>query len=65
MENLSNRLTSLTLILSASPLLAPAQEPGGSMKTIQAARAEGPIVIDGLLDEAVWANAAVAEDIHQ
>jgi hypothetical protein len=35
------------------------------MKTLQAVRTDVPITIDGRLDEAAWAGAAVAEDFHQ
>jgi hypothetical protein len=63
---MTSRLRILTLVLTASPLVALTQEtPGGAVKTLQAVRTEVPITIDGLLDEADWARAAVAEDVHQ
>ena len=47
--------------------LAQAEAPATTMKQLMAARASGPIVVDGRLDEPAWANAAVieAEDLHQ
>ena len=63
---MTNHPTILTLVLTASPLVALTQEaPGGSLKTLQAVRTDVLITIDGLLDEADWANAAVIEDVHQ
>jgi len=63
---MTNRLTFPALVLAASPLVALTQEPpGGSVQTLQAVRTEMPIAIDGLLDEAAWANAAVVDDVHQ
>ncbi len=38
---------------------------GSGQKTIQIVRTATPPVIDGKLDEAVWANAAVIDDFHQ
>ncbi|SVA73781.1 uncharacterized protein METZ01_LOCUS126635, partial [marine metagenome] len=35
------------------------------LKTLQAVRADSPLSIDGHLDEAAWASAAVVEDFHQ
>ena len=35
------------------------------MKTLEAVRTNDTITIDGRLDEAAWANAAVVEDLHQ
>jgi len=35
------------------------------LKTVQAVRINEPLSIDGRLDEAVWAGAAVVEDFHQ
>ena len=61
-------LTISTLLLTSitSPLFALAQQrAGGSMKTLQAVRSDEPITIDGRLDEAAWADAAVVEDFHQ
>ena len=43
-----------------------AQSPDSSpLKTVQAVRVSGPLSIDGRLDEAAWAGAAVVEDFHQ
>ena len=36
-----------------------------SLKTVRAVRVDSPLSIDGHLDEAAWANAAVVEDFHQ
>ena len=61
---MAHRLTLPALLLTSitSPLFALAQQPaGGSMKTLQAVRTDVPITIDGRLDEAAWAGAAVAE----
>jgi hypothetical protein len=47
--------------------LAQADNPSAATKRLQAARTNAPITIDGRLDEAAWATAAVIgpEDIHQ
>jgi len=58
--------TVLLLGPTAGPLLAQGQDGGGAtMKALEAVRVDGPITIDGRLDEPVWTNAAVVEDIHQ
>ena len=36
-----------------------------SLKTVRAVRVDSPLSIDGHLDEAAWAGAAVVEDFHQ
>jgi Carbohydrate family 9 binding domain-like/Domain of unknown function (DUF5916) len=43
----------------AGPLVDPGQ------KTVQMVRTRTPPVIDGQLDDAVWANAALIDDFHQ
>ena len=50
----------------ACPLAGLAQQ-GASTKSLAAARANEPIVVDGRLDEAVWSRAATieSEDLHQ
>jgi len=40
-----------------------AVDPG--QKTVRVVRTASPPVIDGVLDDAVWANAAVVDDLHQ
>jgi hypothetical protein len=47
---------------------APAQVPDAGeegSKTVRILRAEGAPTIDGVLDEAVWAQAVVVDDLHQ
>ena len=39
------------------------QDPG--QKRVQMVRTEIPPVIDGVLDDAVWSNAAVVDNLHQ
>jgi hypothetical protein len=61
-----SRLIYAVLIMVASPPIALSQTiAGGEMKSLRAVRTDQPITIDGRLDEAAWANAAVAEDNHQ
>ena len=57
----------LAVLGCPSVVLAQAEAPATTMKQLMAARASGPIVVDGRLDEPAWANAAVieAEDLHQ
>jgi hypothetical protein len=47
------------------PVSGPEQGLGGNSKSFQMVRAESPPVIDGLLDEAVWQQAAKVDDLHQ
>jgi len=42
---------------------APASDPG--QKTVQIVRTDARPTIDGVLDEAVWANAALIDNLHQ
>ena len=51
--------------LAQAPTTArtPPQDPG--QKTVHIVRTDTPPVIDGVLDDAVWANAAVIDDLHQ
>ena len=61
-----NWLAVLISILIAIPIVSRTQEvPGASIKTLQAVRTDETIVIDGVLNEAAWAEAAVIEDLHQ
>ncbi len=39
--------------------------PGEALKSVRMVRADTPPVIDGRLDDAVWARAAVIDDFHQ
>jgi hypothetical protein len=53
---------------AAAALHAAAQEPAPQdpgQKTVRMVRTATPPVIDGVLDEAVWAGAAVVDDLHQ
>ena len=47
----------------AAAQAGPLQDPG--QKTVRIVRADTPPVIDGVLDDAVWANAALIDDLHQ
>lgn len=47
------------------PLALKAQEPGAGGKRTRPVKIEVPIEIDGVLDEAAWATAAVIDDLHQ
>lgn len=47
------------------PAILLAQQPGGSTKTVRPVRIENPPVIDGQLDESVWAMAEPVQDLHQ
>ena len=51
-----------TSAYAQTPATPPA-DPG--QKTVQMVRTDTPPVIDGNLDDAVWANAAVVDDLHQ
>jgi hypothetical protein len=62
------RVLPLLLIVGAGSAVA--QPPGGLSaaaggKTVHIVRAATPPVIDGKLDDAVWAGAAVLDDFHQ
>jgi hypothetical protein len=53
----------LTVALGASALAQPPTDPG--QKSVRIARTATPPVIDGVLDDAVWQNAAFIDDLHQ
>ena len=55
-------LLSLMLLL---PSLSLAVTGGGDRKSFRISRTDNPPVIDGRLDDAVWANAALVDDFHQ
>ena len=57
----------LALLASSPELAAQGEVPGASLKRLGAVRTSEPIAIDGRLDEAAWATAAIIEpaDIHQ
>lgn len=60
-----NRLCALLLLAgAASGQPGPTLQDSGQ-KVLQMVRTEVPPVIDGVLDDAVWANAAVIDDMHQ
>jgi hypothetical protein len=65
----SHRFFSLGIGLCAAaacPCAATAQEPApGAPKLVTIARADTAPVIDGVLDEPVWATATLIEDLHQ
>jgi hypothetical protein len=61
-----NRLPVLLAVIPVlCPLCATAAEPADREKIFTAPRIETPPVIDGRLDEAVWQQAVVIDDIHQ
>ena len=56
------------VVLVALPwvgLAQPADSVDGDMKSVRMVRAATPPVIDGRLDDPVWAGAAVVDDFHQ
>ena len=62
------RLAGFWLGLASVTLSAAAQEPvvvGAQEKSVHVVRTEKPPVIDGVLDEAVWKQAAVVDDLHE
>ena len=52
----------VTLLLAAT---AHGQLPDPGQKSVQMVRTSTPPVIDGVLDDAVWANAALIDNLHQ
>ncbi len=63
-----SRAARLLLILLVCPLATPAQElviDGGREKSVRIVRADSPPVIDGVLDDAAWRNAAMIDDLHE
>ena len=63
MKKLRSGIYALSIFSVAAPALA--QTDGGSSKSITAVRTLSPITIDGRLDEAEWARAAVVTDLHE
>jgi hypothetical protein len=56
----------LAIVSVALPLSpARAQTSGSSIKALEMVRTETVPIIDGRLDDAVWATAAVVTDLHQ
>jgi hypothetical protein len=53
------------LLLAGQLPDAAAQPPGGERKTVRIVRTATPPVIDGRLDEEVWQQAAIVDDLHQ
>lgn len=58
-------LVPLTLAGCACTAAAQTAEQNGAIKTVHIVRAAEPPVIDGKLDDEVWATAAVIQDLHQ
>jgi hypothetical protein len=58
-------LSGAVLGLSAAPLAAQEPPTDTGRKTVHVVRADAPPVIDGDLSDAVWADAAVIDDLHQ
>jgi hypothetical protein len=46
-----------------APVQTPPSDPG--QKSVRMVRTDTPPIIDGVLDDAVWANAALVDDLHQ
>jgi hypothetical protein len=61
----SRLLFPVLIMVASSPIALSQTIADGEMKSLRAVRTDQPITIDGRLDEAAWANAAVAEDNHQ
>ena len=61
-------LATWAVVLGAMPcvcLAQPADSAIGGMKSVRMVRTAAPPVIDGRLDDPVWAGAAVVDDFHQ
>jgi hypothetical protein len=58
-------LRSCLIGLVFAPGILVAQQPGAETKTVRAVHVDTPPVIDGRLDDAVWALAEPVEDLHQ
>jgi len=56
-------LIAMTLVLAAGT--APAQDTGAADKSFSAVRTDAVPVIDGHLDEALWQQASVIDDMHE
>ncbi len=57
----------ITSIVSSAAAAQPAAiaVPGSVEKAVRMVRTDAPPVIDGVLDDAVWQNAALIDDLHQ
>jgi hypothetical protein len=66
---MTNHLRRISAVLPLLCAAAYAQEPGPrqdpGQKSVRMVRTATPPVIDGILDEAVWASAALVDDLHQ
>jgi hypothetical protein len=65
MHRLNCALLAACLFSTAASAQQPATLRDPGQKSVQLVRAAQPPVIDGVLDEAEWANAAVVDDLHQ
>lgn len=59
------RLTLVLALLSATAVRAQTAPSDPGTKSVEMVRTSTPPVIDGVLDEAVWENAAYIDDLHQ
>jgi hypothetical protein len=55
----------VAIVWAASALSQPLAGDPGAAKTVRIVRLEGAVRVDGVLDEPVWASAALVEDLHQ
>ena len=61
-------VVALVALLALGPHAAGAQPAvvvGAQQKTLRMVRASAPPVIDGVLDDPVWQDAAVVDDLHE
>ncbi len=65
MSNRTRRQLVLLSLILLLPSLSLAITGDSDRKTFAISRTDTPPVIDGHLDDAVWANAAVVDDFHQ
>ena len=54
----------VTAALCLAAAASGAQDAGLARKTVGAVRVEAPPVLDGVLDDPAWENAAIVEDLH-
>ena len=60
-----SRSVTLVLLTLIVPIALQAQEPGAGGKRTRPVKIETTLEIDGVLEEAAWASAAIVDDMHQ
>ncbi len=61
----NRHLIAAAILIQSLAATAVAQPVDPGVKTVQVVRTETPPVIDGLLDDAIWLEAALIDDMHQ